>query len=181
MVENIKAESILKNVKPQCLRALMVEDVEDDALLTFRELKRNGFDPVYERVDTAPAMKKALLEKQWDIILCDYKMPHFSAPAAIALLKEMKLDIPIIIVSGNIGEETAIECMRLGAQDYIMKTNLSRPLSRHHPGTGGGKHERQKEAGGSIIIPATGQISEHSGKYRGWLLRGGYCRQFYLF
>lgn len=126
MVENIKAKSILKNVKPQCLRALMVEDVEDDALLTFRELKRNGFDPVYERVDTAPAMKKALLEKQWDIILCDYKMPHFSAPAAIALLKEMKLDIPIIIVSGNIGEETAIECMRLGAQDYIMKTNLSR-------------------------------------------------------
>lgn len=114
------------NIKPQGLRVLMIEDVEDDALLTFRELKRNGFDPVYERVETAPAMKKALQEKQWDIILCDYKMPHFSAPQAIALLKEMKMDIPIIIVSGNIGEETAIECMRLGAQDYIMKTNLSR-------------------------------------------------------
>lgn len=114
------------NIKPQGLRVLMIEDVEDDALLTFRELKRNGFDPVYERVETAPAMKKALQEKQWDIILCDYKMPLFSAPQAIALLKEMKMDIPIIIVSGNIGEETAIECMRLGAQDYIMKTNLSR-------------------------------------------------------
>ncbi len=114
------------NIKPQGLRVLMIEDVEDDALLTFRELKRNGFDPVYERVETAPAMKKALQEKQWDIILCDYKMPHFSAPQAITLLKEMNIDIPIIIVSGNIGEETAIECMRLGAQDYIMKTNLSR-------------------------------------------------------
>ena len=115
-----------KIIERQTLRVLMIEDVEDDALLTFRELKRNGFDPVYERVETAPAMKKALLEKQWDIILCDYKMPFFSAPQAIALLKKMKMDIPIIIVSGNIGEETAIECMRLGAQDYIMKTNLSR-------------------------------------------------------
>ncbi len=126
MIGNIKGKSNVENITPQRLRVLMIDDVEDDVLLTFRELKRNGFDPVYERVETAPAMKKALQEKQWDIILCDYKMPHFSAPQAIALLKEIKIDIPIIIVSGNIGEETAIECMRLGAQDYIMKTNLSR-------------------------------------------------------
>jgi PAS domain S-box-containing protein len=115
-----------KGIKPQTLQLLMVDDAEDDVLLTIRELQRGGFDPVCERVETAAAMKKALQKKQWDIILCDYKMPYFSAPLAIALLKEMKIDIPIIIVSGNIGEETAIECMRLGAQDYIMKANLSR-------------------------------------------------------
>jgi PAS domain S-box-containing protein len=81
---------------------------------------------VYERVETAAAMKKALKEKQWDIILCDYKLPKFNAPSAIAVLKETNIDIPLIIVSGAIGEETAVECMHLGAHDYIMKGNLSR-------------------------------------------------------
>jgi len=113
-------------MKDKSLLVLFVEDSEDDALLIIRELKRGGYHPVYERVETASAMKKALKEKQWDIILCDYKMPNFSAPSAIALLKESNIDIPIIIISGAIGEETAVECMRLGAQDYIMKNSLSR-------------------------------------------------------
>jgi PAS domain S-box-containing protein len=113
-------------MQDKSLLVLFVEDSEDDALLIIRELKRGGYHPVYERVETAFAMKKALKEKQWDIILCDYKMPNFSAPSAIALLKESNIDIPIIIISGAIGEETAVECMRLGAQDYIMKNNLSR-------------------------------------------------------
>jgi DNA-binding NarL/FixJ family response regulator len=77
-------------------------------------------------VETASSMRKAIQEKQWDIILCDYIMPDFNAPSAIALLKEVNIDIPIIIVTGAIGEETAVECMRLGAQDYIMKSNISR-------------------------------------------------------
>ena len=81
---------------------------------------------MHERVETAAAMKKALQEKQWDIILCDYKIPKFSGAHAIALLQETNIDIPLIIVSGTIGEETAIECMRSGAHDYVMKNNLSR-------------------------------------------------------
>ena len=108
------------------LRVLIVEDSEDDALLLIRELKKGGYNPVYERVETSAAMKKALKKKQWDIILCDYTLPKFNARSALAILKEANIDIPIIIVSGTIGEETAIECMRLGAQDYIMKSNLSR-------------------------------------------------------
>ena len=112
--------------KPQSLRVLIVEDSEDDVLLIIRELKKGGYDTVYERVETDTAMKKALKEKQWDIILCDYKLPKFNATSAIAVLKETNIDIPLLIVSGTIGEETAVECMRLGAQDYIMKDNLSR-------------------------------------------------------
>ena len=94
--------------------------------LSIRNLKKGGYNPAYERVETAAAMKKALKENRWDIILCDYKMPKFSAPSAISVLKEANIDIPLIIVTGTIGEETAAECMRLGAHDYIMKGNLSR-------------------------------------------------------
>jgi PAS domain S-box-containing protein/putative nucleotidyltransferase with HDIG domain len=113
-------------MKNQSLRVLIIEDSEDDVLLLIRELKRGGFNPVYERIETAAAMKKALKKKQWDIILCDYRMPNFSAPSAIVLLKETNIDIPLIVVSGVVGEETAAECMRLGAQDYVMKFKLSR-------------------------------------------------------
>ncbi len=112
--------------KPQSLRVLMVEDSERDELLIIRELKKGSYEPEHERVETADAFKRALSEKQWDIILCDYKMPNFSAPSAIALLKETNTDISVIIVSGAIGEDVAVECMRLGAHDYVMKTNLSR-------------------------------------------------------
>jgi PAS domain S-box-containing protein len=112
------------NVRP--LRALIIDDSEDDVLLVVRELKRNGYDLVHEMLDTAGAMKKALEEKQWDVVLCDYKMPAFSAPSAISLLKESNTDIPLIVISGTIGEETAVECMHMGAKDYIMKGNLSR-------------------------------------------------------
>ncbi|KUG23197.1 sensory box histidine kinase/response regulator [hydrocarbon metagenome] len=71
-------------------------------------------------------MERILQDKQWDVILCDYKMPQFSAPLAIDVLKKTDIDIPLIIVSGSGGEDAAVECMRLGAQDYIMKGNLSR-------------------------------------------------------
>jgi CheY-like chemotaxis protein len=104
----------------------MVDDSESDVLLIIRELKKGGYNPYYERVETAAAMKKSLQEKQWDVILCDYKMPKFDASSAIALLKETNIDVPLIIISGTVGEETAVECMRLGAQDYIIKGNLFR-------------------------------------------------------
>jgi diguanylate cyclase (GGDEF)-like protein/PAS domain S-box-containing protein len=113
-------------VNSRSLRVLIVEDSEDDALLIIRELKKGGYDPVYERVETEKAMSKVLREKPWDAILCDYKLPKFNAPSAIAVLKKTNIDIPIIIVSGTIGEDVAVECMRLGAQDYIMKGNLTR-------------------------------------------------------
>jgi PAS domain S-box-containing protein len=122
----MKKDAASQTCNPQSLQALIVEDSTNDVLIIIRELKKGGYHPVYEQVETASAMKKALKEKQWDIILCDYKMPKFDAPSALALLKEANTDIPIIIVSGTIGEETALECMRLGAHDYILKANFPR-------------------------------------------------------
>jgi len=108
------------------LRALIVEDSEDDVLLLIRELKRGGYDMQFERVDTAEALRSALAKQKWDIIVSDYNMPHFTAFDALQLLKETKLDIPFIIVSGAIGEETDVEMMRAGAHDFVRKGNLAR-------------------------------------------------------
>ncbi|MBN1663733.1 MAG: HD domain-containing protein [Deltaproteobacteria bacterium] len=108
------------------LRVLIVEDNEDDALLIIRELKKTGYSPEYRQVETAAEMHKSLRENTWDIILCDYNLPKFSGIKAIELLKETKIDIPLIVVSGTIGEETAVECMKAGAHDYFMKGKLSR-------------------------------------------------------
>jgi PAS domain S-box-containing protein len=122
----MKKKAPYKLSNPQSLRVLIVDDSEDEVLLIIRELKKCGYNPLAERVETAATMKKALKEKQWDIILCDYKMPKFNAPSVIAVLKEANIDVPLLIVSGTIGEDVGIECMRLGAHDYIMKDNLSR-------------------------------------------------------
>jgi PAS domain S-box-containing protein len=108
------------------VRALIVEDVEDDALLLVAELQRGGYAVAFERVETAAAMRSALQQKTWDIILCDFTMPYFNGAAALQLAKESGTDVPFIFVSGTIGEDVAIEAMKSGAQDYIMKTNLAR-------------------------------------------------------
>ena len=108
------------------LHVLLVEDSEDDAFLITRELKKSGFDPEIERVETEQAMQTALEKKPWDLIISDYVLPRFSGLEALQLYKEKQLDLPFIVVSGKIGEDTAVEAMRAGAADYIMKNNLGR-------------------------------------------------------
>jgi PAS domain S-box-containing protein len=108
------------------LRVLLVEDSEDDANLTLRQLRRGGYDPKWERVDTPEAMTDSLNREPWDVILCDYKMPLFSGPAALKLVQEREIDIPFIIVSGGIGEDTAVAMMKAGAHDFVMKDKLAR-------------------------------------------------------
>jgi diguanylate cyclase (GGDEF)-like protein/PAS domain S-box-containing protein len=108
------------------LRVLIVEDSESDSVLLQRELRRAGYDIAYDRVDTAPAMREALGRCEWDVVLSDYSMPGFGALEALEILHESGLDLPFIIVSGAVGEDTAVAAMRAGAHDYIMKGNLAR-------------------------------------------------------
>lgn len=115
-----------KNGKPRRpLRVLLIEDSEPDGILLMRALERGGFEPIEERVDTPEAMNAAL-EKDWDLILADHAMPRFSAPQALRMIQDRGLDVPFIIVSGHIEEETAVAAMKSGAHDYIMKDRLAR-------------------------------------------------------
>ena len=110
------------------LRILNVEDSQDDLALILRYLKRGGYEVYSERVETAEEMQKALDSKDWDIILSDFRMPHFTGLQALEVLKQSGRDIPFIIISGTIGEDVAVEAMQAGINDYIMKSNLSRLL-----------------------------------------------------
>ncbi|MFC1706606.1 response regulator [Planctomycetota bacterium] len=108
------------------LRALLVEDSENDALLVLRELERQGFDVTHARVMTAADMREALESEAWDVILSDYVMSQFSGPKALALARELAPDLPFMVVSGEISPALAVGAMRLGAQDYVMKDDLHR-------------------------------------------------------
>ena len=110
------------------LHVLIVEDSPDDAELTVRALVGGGYDPRFERVDTADAMGAALDRSGWDVVISDYSMPRFSGPAALALLQRRGLDLPFIIVSGTVGDEVAVAAMKAGAHDFIVKGKLARLL-----------------------------------------------------
>jgi two-component system sensor histidine kinase UhpB len=110
----------------QLLRILLIEDSADDAELLLAEIRHAGYDPVFRRADTEQSTREALASELWDIVVCDYTMPQFSGLAALKLVKQHDPDLPFIINSGNIGEDVAVEAMRAGAHDYVMKGNLSR-------------------------------------------------------
>ena len=110
------------------LRVLIVEDSEADSQLLLRELSRGNFDLSSHRIQTAEEMVLAFAGERWDIVISDYSLPHFSAPEALKLIRESEFDLPFIVVSGQIGEEIAVEMMRSGARNYVMKNNLVRLL-----------------------------------------------------
>ena len=108
------------------IRVLIVEDSEDDADLLVWALRRGGLEPDYERVDCHDDMSAALKSKTWDMVLCDYKMPGFGCHQALELTRKLGHDVPLIVVSGVIGEESAAQLMKQGARDFILKDNLVR-------------------------------------------------------
>lgn len=110
----------------ESLRLLLVEDSEDDALHLLRALRKGGYAPLTERVETPEDMTAALQRGQWDIIISDYVLPRFSGLAALDILRQSGLDLPFIVVSGKIGEEVAVGAMKAGAHDYILKNSLAR-------------------------------------------------------
>ena len=107
------------------LKVLVVEDSESDAALIARLLEKADYEVQWQRIETADAMREALARQPWDVVISDYHLPQFEAPAAVAILQEAGLDIPFIAVSGTIGEETAAALMKAGAQDYLKKENLA--------------------------------------------------------
>jgi len=108
------------------LRVLLVEDSAEDAELMLRALKAGGFDPVHERVESVAALLTAIGGGTWDIVLSDYYLPELEAPVALAVVRERAPDTPFIVVSGSMGEDTAVAAMKSGAVDYIMKDRLQR-------------------------------------------------------
>jgi hypothetical protein len=108
------------------LDILQVEDSESDAQLIVRLLEKAGYDVHAKRVETASRMRAALREQVWDLVIADYHLPQFDAPTALALLRDSGFDIPFIVVSGAIGEDRAVNLMKNGAHDYVMKANLVR-------------------------------------------------------
>jgi len=108
------------------LRILIAEDSEDDLLLILRELRRGGYEPLFEWVDNPAALKAALEIPTWDVILCDYVMPQLSFSEALKLYQEKRLDVPLIVISGVFGEYVAARAIAAGACDYLTKGDLGR-------------------------------------------------------
>jgi two-component system, cell cycle sensor histidine kinase and response regulator CckA len=107
------------------LRALFIDDSEDDVALQVRLLRQAGYDVTFERVDS-PSALTAAIGREWNVIISDYSMPHFNGTDALKLVRDRGLDVPFVFVSGTMGEETAVAALKNGAQDYLMKTNLNR-------------------------------------------------------
>ncbi|HEY8880897.1 MAG TPA: response regulator [Roseateles sp.] len=108
------------------IRVLAVEDSENDFRLTVRLLRKAGFEPDCLRVQDRPSFERALAEGNWDVVISDFSMPTFSGLHALEEFRKTQLDIPFIFVSGTIGEETAVAAMKAGANDYVMKDNMTR-------------------------------------------------------
>jgi phosphoserine phosphatase RsbU/P len=108
------------------LRVLVIEDSEKDTLLLMRELEDAGYLPAFWQVDSAPGMNAALDEQEWDVVICDHSLPGFGSAEALEILKSKRLDIPFIVLSGTIGEDVAVNMMKAGASDYVMKGSRAR-------------------------------------------------------
>ncbi|MFO8040910.1 MAG: PAS domain-containing protein [Sodalinema sp.] len=108
------------------LKFILIEDSDDDVLLLTRALKREGFQLDYQQVQSPDDLRQALIDSSWDLIISDYHLPGFEAPEALKIVQGFELDIPFIVVSGTIGEKSAVAMMKAGANDYIMKGNLTR-------------------------------------------------------
>lgn len=110
----------------ECLNILIIEDSEDDAMLVIRELQNNNIQPNWHRVQTPHGLRSHLRTRTWDVIIADYRVPGLEAPTTLEIVQQSQIDIPFIVVSGAIGEQVAVDMMKAGAHDYLMKDNLPR-------------------------------------------------------
>lgn len=142
------------------LRLLLIEDSEDDAFLLLRHIKKAGYDLQSERVQTAEAMRNALNENSWDIIISDHSMPNFTGMDALEILQATAKDIPFIMVSGAVGEERAVQIMKAGAADYVMKDNLARLLPAIERELRDAQSRRQRKAAEAQIYKLSSALAQ---------------------
>ncbi len=157
--------------EPVNLKALIVEDSNDDCQFLIHYLKKHGFNLQHRRVETEADMKEALQSDSWDVILSDFSLPQFSGPRAFEVLKDSLLDIPFIIISGTVGEDIAVEMMRTGVSDYILKSNMHRlepaihrevlglKSRRRHRQTERTLHDTEEQLRQSQKMEAIGQLA----------------------
>ena len=126
VIQSNQPDSSGTSILNKPLRALIADDSENDVVLLLRELRKAGYELVYERVSSPAAMQTALERQTWDIVISDYEMPHFGGFEALQLLKASGHDLPFILVSAVVSEETAVAAMKAGAHDYIMKRKMAR-------------------------------------------------------
>jgi PAS domain S-box-containing protein len=138
------------------LKLLQVEDSEADAKLILRELKKLGQHITHIRVEDEDSLRAALTREQWDLVISDWHMPKFSAPAALGVLKELGLEIPFLIVSGTIGEDIAVEAMRAGSRDFVRKDNLARLI----PAVERELHQAKARSATTLALQQTAQQLE---------------------
>jgi PAS domain S-box-containing protein len=160
------------------LRVLLVEDSENDALLFLRELRRGGYEPLYEQVSTPEEMERALGEassrgEPWEVIVSDYYVPRFGALAALELLRRLGYDTPFVVVSGKIGEDAAVAMMRAGAQDYVTKEDMVRlcPAIERELREAEGRRERKRAAEALRFLSEASAELTSSLDYRATLAR----------
>ena len=152
----------MKNI----IRVLIIEDNEDDAQLEIDELKRGGYNIVFEQIETRKAMNEALRDKKWDFIISDFSLPQFSGLDALAVLKETGIDIPFVLISGTIGEETAVAAMKAGAHDYIMKNNLSRLVPAFERELREAALRHQKRQADEALKVSVQELKEQNAEYQ---------------
>jgi PAS domain S-box-containing protein len=160
------------------LRVLLVEDSENDALLFLRELRRGGYEPLYEQVSTPEEMERALGEassrgEPWEVVVSDYYVPRFGALAALELLRRLGYDTPFVVVSGKIGEDAAVAMMRAGAQDYVTKEDMVRlcPAIERELREAEGRRERKRAAEALRFLSEASAALTSSLDYRATLAR----------
>jgi CheY-like chemotaxis protein len=122
----VKTMTTSRTGRRQVLRVLLVEDNEDDAELLLAALEAGGYSVLSERVETADALRAALSRNVWDVVLSDYSLPRFDALSALAIVRERDSHLPFIILSGTIGEDSAVRALEKGADDFLVKGNYAR-------------------------------------------------------
>ncbi|MGQ0537033.1 MAG: response regulator [Methanobacteriota archaeon] len=108
------------------MRLLLVEDSEDDALLLVRVLKQGGFEPSYERVETEAALRAELAKGGWELVISDFNLPWLTGADVVRIVREGLPRMPIILISGNVGEDVGRQVMKAGASEFVEKRDLGR-------------------------------------------------------